>query len=206
MSCRVVEYADVRGRISLRKDQADEYAGFPRIGFDSDAAGRGHGPDHGAFSLMLSRLTTWLSLVPWGRGLLSVLVILFVLVRVGEAQGSAPGWVRHYGDDLLCIPLVLSFILTVHRLVAGDGRILPAGHGLLALGAFTVGFELILPVFTPRAVGDPVDGLMYLAGFVIFQLFLNRGVAVHCDRADIPGTFLPFDSPTRPIRRNHGYL
>lgn len=155
---------------------------------------------------MRSRLTTWMSLVPWGKGLLTVLVTLFVLIRVGEAQGTAPGWARHYGDDLLCLPLVLSLILTAHRLVAGDGRVLPAGHGLLAVGAFTVGFELVLPVFTPRAVGDPLDGLMYLAGFVIFQLFLNRGVAVRCDRADIPGTFLRIDSPTKLFRRNHGYL
>lgn len=144
--------------------------------------------------------------VPWGRGLFPVLMVLFVMIRVGEAQNTAPGWVRNYGDDLLCLPLVLGVILMAHRLVARDGRGLPLGHGLLALASFTIYFELILPVFSDRAVGDPLDGLMYLAGFLVFQFFMNKGVAVQGDRNEIFGKIFPQRSPTKLFRRNHGHL
>lgn len=149
---------------------------------------------------------TWLKSVPWGRGLFPILMVLFVMIRVGEAQNVAPGWLRHYGDDFLCLPLVLGLILMAHRLVARDGRALPLGHGLLALASFTIYFELILPVFSERAVGDPLDGLMYLAGFLVFQFLMNKSVAVQGDRSEILGKIFPERSLTQPSRRNHGHL
>jgi len=113
--------------------------------------------------------------VPWGRGLLPILVVLFAMIRLAEAQGSAPGWVRSYGDDLLCLPLVLSVVLTVHRLYHGSGRFTLLGfHGLLAVVLFGVLFEGILPLTGVRAVADPLDILMYLAGFLVFQVGLNQ--------------------------------
>jgi len=125
--------------------------------------------------------------LPWAKGLLAGLVTLFFLVRLGELQGSAPGWIRNYGDDFLCLPLVLSLALAVHRL---DGRgsraTLPVSHGLLALGVFTVFFEGILPLTASGAVADPLDVLMYLAGFLVFHLGLNRDLAERSDHADLP--------------------
>ncbi len=113
--------------------------------------------------------------VPWGRGLLPVLVVLFAMIRLAEAQGSAPGWVRSYGDDLLCLPLVLSVVLTVHRLSLGSGRFtLPGFHGVLAVVLFGILFEGILLLVGARAVADPLNILMYLAGFLVFQTGLNQ--------------------------------
>jgi hypothetical protein len=112
--------------------------------------------------------------IPWGRGLLPVLVTLFVVIRLVEAQGSAPVWVRSYGDDLLCLPLVLSVVLTAHRLSTRSDRFtLPGFHGLLAVVLFGILFEVILPLVGTRAVGDPLDVLMYLTGFLVFQAGLN---------------------------------
>ena len=99
---------------------------------------------------------------------------LFCVIRLGEAYGWAPVWVRNYGDDLLCLPVVLSLVLAAHRL---GGRppsfVLPLGQGLLALVVIGVYFEGVLPALKTGAVGDPLDLLMYLAGFLLFQFALN---------------------------------
>ena len=113
--------------------------------------------------------------IPWGRGLLPVLVVSFVVIRLTESQGSAPSLVRSFGDDLLCLPLVLSVVLTAHRLSVRSCRFtLPGFHGLLTVALFGIFFEGILPLLGAGAVADPLDVLMYLAGFLVFQLGLNQ--------------------------------
>ena len=113
--------------------------------------------------------------VPWGRGLLPILIASFVMIRLAEARGGAPGWVSSYGDDFLCLPLVLSVVLTAHRLSIRSSRFtLPGFHGLLAVVLFGLLFEGILPLAGARAVADPLDVLMYLAGFLVFQAGLNQ--------------------------------
>jgi len=113
--------------------------------------------------------------VPWGRGLLPVLVVSFFVIRLAEAQGIAPGLVRSFGDDLLCLPLVLSVMLTAHRLSVRSRRFtLPGFHGLLTVAVFGIFFEGVLPLLGAGAVADPLDVLMYLAGFLVFQLGLNQ--------------------------------
>jgi len=128
-------------------------------------------------------------MVPWGGGLLALLTVLFVVIRIGEATGSAPAWVRGYGDDLLCLPLVLSLALTARRLVGRSGSlVLPVSHGLMAVAFFAVLFEVILPVTRAAAVADPRDVFMYVAGFMFFQMYLNRcgsGVSDRHSRKDI---------------------
>jgi len=131
-------------------------------------------------------------MLPGGPALLPALLAGFVLVRLVEAVGTAPGWVRNFGDDLLCLPLVLSLVLVVHRLVRRS-RVytLPVFHGLAALVLFSVYFELVLPGTEHPAVGDPLDPLFYLAGFLVFQLGLNRQVADPVNRSDIPRKKIP---------------
>ena len=130
--------------------------------------------------------------LPGGHALLPALLAGFILVRLAEAVWTAPGWVRNFGDDLLCLPLVLSLVLVVHRLVRrSPDYTLPVFHGLLALILFSVYFEVILPGTGHPAVGDPLDSLFYLAGFIVFQLGLNRQVADIGNRADIPRKKIP---------------
>ena len=128
--------------------------------------------------------------LPRNLGLLAILVSGFILIRLGETLGIAPGWARGYVDDFLCLPLVLSLALMAHRL--GGRSVLPFSHGLLALGAFTIFFEVVLPRSGCGAVADPLDVLMYLAGFLVFQFCLNGDVAERCDHADLLGVkFIP---------------
>ena len=97
------------------------------------------------------------------------------MIHLAEALGCAPGLVSSYGDDFLCLPLVLSVVLSAHRLVLRSGRFtLPGFHGLVAVVLFGFLFEGILPVVWARAVADPLDVLMYLAGFLVFQAGLNQ--------------------------------
>ena len=117
----------------------------------------------------------FLGLFPRGGGLLPLLIALFVLVRLGEASGSAPAWVRGYADDLLCLPLVLSVALAARRKVGKPGSsLLPLSHGIVAVILFGLIFEVVLPRFKTAAVADPWDIVMYLAGFLVFQFGLNR--------------------------------
>lgn len=161
--------------------------GHGRPGFDPVDAGRSGGLDHGPGPVRDRALLTLGDILPGGHVLLPTLLAGFILVRLAEAVGAAPGWVRSFGDDLLCLPLVLSLVLVVHRLVRRcPDYNLPFFHGLLALILFTVYFEVVLPGTGHPAVGDPLDFLFYLVGFIVFQLGLNRQVADTGNRADIP--------------------
>jgi len=106
---------------------------------------------------------------------LAVLLVLFCLVRVGEAGGWAPGWVRHFGDDFLCLPLLLTLVWAAHRLAGRPASYrLPLKHSLAVLVVVTIYFEVVLPGRDPRAVGDPLDFLMYLGGLLFFHFVMNR--------------------------------
>lgn len=166
-------------------------------GLDGGRPGWSGRSDHGPVAVRLAGVPLFWAAVPGRRGLLPWLVAVFVLVRLAEIGGVAPGWVRSYADDFLCLPLVLSLVLIAHRLVGRTGKIsLPVSHGLLAVGVFAVFFEVILPVTGTAAVGDSVDVLMYLAGFLVFQFALNRSAEKRADHVPIPGILF---SPHSPI-------
>ena len=123
--------------------------------------------------------------LPRNLGLLALMTAAFFLIRLGETLGTAPVWARGYVDDFLCLPFVLSLALMAQRF--GGRSALPLSHCLLAMGVFTIFFEGILPQTGSRAVADPVDVLMYLAGFLVFQFCLNGDVAERPDHADLLG-------------------
>lgn len=80
-----------------------------------------------------------------------------------------------YLDDLLCLPLILTFILAVQRAYFGDKRMtIPAAHTLLAVVAISVCFEGILPCFSEVYTADAWDVLAYTSGALLFHLFLNK--------------------------------
>jgi hypothetical protein len=102
------------------------------------------------------------------------MVVLFALIRAGEASGRIPPWIRSYGDDLLFLPLILTTALAAHRFSgAGAGWILPVRHGLAAVVFTGTIFEGLLPVLG-RGTADPYDILAYLAGWGLFEALLNR--------------------------------
>jgi hypothetical protein len=127
--------------------------------------------------------------IPWGQGLFPVLAGMFLVIRLLEEQGTAPIWLRSFGDDFLCLPLVLGLVVLAHRLVRRESCfVLPVSHGLAAVVLYFVFFEGILPRVHAIAVSDPWDGVLYLCGFLVFQLALNRpgqDVAARDDRTEL---------------------
>jgi len=104
------------------------------------------------------------------------LAALFLLLHLGQWAHLAPTWATSWGDDLLCMPLVLGGILQAQRHAAGRGPAftLPLAHGLGVLLLFGVFFELVWPRLDAQAVADPYDLAAYALGFVFFQALLNR--------------------------------
>lgn len=122
----------------------------------------GHGPDHRSFHVML------------------YIFAFFLLVRVLEFAGQLPPLAASFADDLLCLPLVLGVVLWCHRRIVKQGGqyTLPGSHGVMALVLFAVYFEGVLPVWSSSVVRDPLDVLMYLAGYLVFEIMLNRPAPV----------------------------
>lgn len=85
-------------------------------------------------------------------------------------------WPLHaYLDDLLCLPLVLTFILAVQRAYFKNHRIIiPLRHTFFAVAAFSVCFELVLPLFRDVYRADVLDVLAYSAGAFLFQVLINK--------------------------------
>ncbi len=85
-----------------------------------------------------------------------------------------PWWLRHYLDDLLCLPLVLTATLFVLRFFYGAHVRLSGYHVAFTVLYFSLAFEVFFPQFMPRYTGDWVDAVLYAAGGIIFYRFLNR--------------------------------
>lgn len=108
--------------------------------------------------------------------MISFYLCLFLLLRLLEWSGRAPVWASSWGDDLICLPLVLGGILLVQRRLPGRGAhfTLPLGQGLAVLVGFSLYFEFLAPLLGTGAVADPRDLLAYAAGFLLFQFIQNR--------------------------------
>ncbi len=136
-----------------------------------------------------------------GRAALLVCVAVWVVERVAEASGTAPLWAAARLDDLVCLPLVLSAVLALHRLAGRPAAWrLPLRHGLLVATAYGLFFEFVLPRWDPRAVGDAGDIVCYAAGLVVFQLLINRDTPqpLHVrGRSPIVGDRLTLPNPNR---------
>lgn len=78
-----------------------------------------------------------------------------------------------YLDDLICIPIVLFIVQFVHRYIDKNDFILPISHIILSVAFFSVIFEIILPRFSLRYIGDSLDVVFYLTGAIIFY-FINE--------------------------------
>lgn len=128
------------------------------LGFDNHSGGRCRRADHRPFHVML------------------YLLIIFFTVRSAELAGKLPQIAASFADDLLCLPLVLGGVLWCHRRWAEHGAAytLPRSHGLLTLVFFGIYFEAILPHWKITAVSDPIDLVMYLAGYLFFEFIMNK--------------------------------
>lgn len=85
-------------------------------------------------------------------------------------------WPLHtHLDDLLALPIILTVALAVERAYFRAPRfILPLRFSLLALLLFSVVFELVLPLFSPKHTADALDVVAYAIGGAVFHKVLNR--------------------------------
>lgn len=79
-----------------------------------------------------------------------------------------------YLGDLLCLPLMLSAALALHRLLICRTGILPVSWVVAAWLAVSVWFEGLLPLWSAQATADPLDVLAYALGGLAFQRWLNQ--------------------------------
>jgi hypothetical protein len=108
------------------------------------------------------------------RAGIAVVIGATLLLRWAEAVGGLPAWAAGWGNDLVCLPLLLTATLFVHRFRGrGPGWRLPVAHGLAAVAFFGLVFELLLPRLDVRATADPWDLAAYLVGWAFFQVVIN---------------------------------
>ena len=120
-----------------------------------------------------------------GRVALLICGLAWLAERGVEASGTAPPWASARLDDLVCLPLVLTVILALHRLAGRPPTWpLPLAHGLAVTLGYALFFEWVLPRWDARAVADGGDVLCYAAGLIVFQLLINRAGTVGLARPE----------------------
>lgn len=99
--------------------------------------------------------------------------LLFVLNQFYVRNYVAPAFLRNYFDDLLCMPLVLSWAKLILNLLPLKNvpRRIPLYFILTALLLFSVYFELLLPHFHKGFTADLLDVAAYAAGCILFSLW-----------------------------------
>jgi hypothetical protein len=85
-----------------------------------------------------------------------------------------PGLLGAYLGDLLCLPLMLSAALALHRALICRTGTLPGAWVLGAWLAVSVWFEGLLPLCSAQATADPLDVVAYALGGLAFQRWLNK--------------------------------
>lgn len=98
---------------------------------------------------------------------------------LGKSGFSAP-LLQFYLNDLLCMPLVLTLTLFLQRAFTfrDPGHVFTKYQVGIAVLYYSLGFEVILPLFMPRYTADPLDVLAYALGGWYFYLFVNVRPAV----------------------------
>lgn len=85
-----------------------------------------------------------------------------------------PPLLAAYMSDLLCLPLMLSVALALHRVLICRTSTLPSSWVVAAWLAVSVWFEGLLPLWSAQATADPLDVLAYALGGLAFHRWLNK--------------------------------
>lgn len=107
-----------------------------------------------------------------------VLAMAFVAIAVylsGVFGFELPKTIRHYLNDLLCMPLVLSLSLAVIRILKKNNQLyVPFITVALVTLYYSLHFEWLLPKFNPRYTADAMDVVLYGFGAMLFYKFQKR--------------------------------
>lgn len=86
-----------------------------------------------------------------------------------------PVLVANYLADLLCLPLMLSVVLLLIRLVQNARRVyLTWPMVLFAFCYVSIVFEFLLPRYYVRFTSDPFDVVMYALGGIGYYVFQRK--------------------------------
>jgi len=85
-----------------------------------------------------------------------------------------PAPLTSYLGDALCLPILLSLALALHRALICRTGTLPGTWVLGAWLAVSVWFEGLLPRWSAQATADPLDVLAYGLGALAFHRWFNR--------------------------------
>ena len=107
------------------------------------------------------------------RGILilfSISFLLFLLISMQEFLNlKLPDRILFYGNDFLCMPIVLSICLMAARSIKNAPGIYLSLISILSLTVFyALFFEAILPKTGSNYTADVVDVLMYFLGAFLF--------------------------------------
>lgn len=107
-----------------------------------------------------------------------VCVALFCLNQWLEYQQLYLKPLNHYLDDVLCMPVVLTFALTAERLYFHNPAFVFApAYSVVAVVLFSICFELVLPAFSASYTSDALDVVFYSLGALLFHFTVNEPLA-----------------------------
>lgn len=87
-----------------------------------------------------------------------------------------PTLLTAYLADLAALPVILTIALATQRRLERRPHtfVLPDTWLLAAWFGVSIWFEGLLPLFSAKAVGDPLDAVAYAVGVLAFRRWLNR--------------------------------
>lgn len=103
-----------------------------------------------------------------------VMVAAYFFTHYLQHFVRGPGWLRHYGKDLLLVPMIISAVEITAQFLNKPIAI-RTKEVVLAVLAVSVAFEWIIPALSKNQTGDPWDVAMYLAGGLVFLFFTRWG-------------------------------
>ncbi|MGB1204073.1 MAG: hypothetical protein ACPG5B_00435 [Chitinophagales bacterium] len=105
-----------------------------------------------------------------------VAISLFLLNQIAEKcfQIFIPFW-HAYGDDLLCMPVVLSIALYIQRRFTfrNPNYIFSKTQIIVAVAYYALAFEYLLPAYHSAYTADKFDIIAYSLGAFLFYFYLN---------------------------------
>lgn len=97
------------------------------------------------------------------------------LYIAGKLQLPLPHWLFFYGNDFLCMPIVLSLCLAALRLIKTTENLYVPMRVVLALTIyFALFFEWFMPQISERYTRDFRDVVLYFAGATLFFVLQKK--------------------------------
>jgi hypothetical protein len=124
---------------------------------------------------MADRVARRISLATFQNRAFQLAAGLYALHLGLEKSGFSVLLLKYYLNDLLCMPLVLTLTLFLQRTFTfrNPSHVFTKYQVGLAVLYYSLGFEVILPLFMSRYTADPLDVLAYALGGWYFYFYIN---------------------------------